>query len=45
MKTISITAVIYTAAVWIISGIETAPAYTGLHAQAVSYTLMDYHQT
>lgn len=44
-KTISTSTAIYTAAVCITSGREAAPAHAGLHVQAVTHTLMDYHRT
>lgn len=44
-KTTSTSTVIYTAAVHITRGREAAPAHAGLHVQAVTHTLMDYHRT
>lgn len=44
-KTTSTSTVIDTAAVHISSGREAAPAHAGLHVQAVTHTLMDYHRT
>lgn len=44
-KTISTSTVIYTAAVRITRGRKAAPAHAGLHVQAVTHTLTDYHRT